>query len=54
MLCDKIDFTKLHNSKETISFLSSNLERKILFGQVVMKPSEYIKNLRELSEKILK
>ncbi|CAD8110512.1 unnamed protein product [Paramecium sonneborni] len=54
VLCDKIDFTKLHNAKETISFLSSNLERKIVFGQVVLRPSEYTKNLRELSEKLIK
>ncbi|CAK93955.1 unnamed protein product (macronuclear) [Paramecium tetraurelia] len=29
MLCDKIDFSKQHNAKETIHFLSSNIDRKI-------------------------
>ncbi|CAD8097396.1 unnamed protein product [Paramecium primaurelia] len=54
VLCEKIDFSKLHNAKETIQYLSSNIERKILFGQVVLKPCEYTKNLKELSEKIIK
>ncbi|CAK60104.1 unnamed protein product (macronuclear) [Paramecium tetraurelia] len=54
VLCEKVDFAKLHNAKETIQFLSSNLERKIVFGQVILKPSEYTKNLRELSEKLTK
>ncbi|CAD8105957.1 unnamed protein product [Paramecium sonneborni] len=54
VLCDRIDFSKLHSAKETISFLSSNLERKIVFGQVVLRPCEYIKNLRELSQKLIK
>ncbi|CAD8189788.1 unnamed protein product [Paramecium pentaurelia] len=54
ILCDKIDITKLHNAKETIQFLSSNQERKIIFGQVILRPCEYTQNLKELSEKLIK
>ncbi|CAD8091712.1 unnamed protein product [Paramecium primaurelia] len=54
ILCEKIDITKLHNAQETIQFLSSNQERKIIFDQVILKLCEYTQHLKELSEKLIK